>query len=540
MAQGYLSICLHAHLPYVRHPEHALFLEEMWFFEAITETYIPLLRMLEGLEDDGVDYSLLISLSPPLVTMFEDALLQKRYAEHLEKLVRLADREVERTCGDDTFHPLARWYANWFRDTRYWYEERYGRSLVDAFGRLASYGRLELMTCAGTHGFLPLLKQNPGAVRAQVHTAVEFHQEVFGVHPQGMWVPECAYYPGLEETLHDAGVRYFFVDTHAIENAAERSPYGVYAPAYTPNGVAAFARDKETSYQVWAAECGYPGHADYREFYRDVGHELAEEALSDFLIDGHIRVNTGLKYHRITKRGDEKDPYDVTRAREQAAEDAGNFMFNRELQVKALAETMDRPPLVTAMYDAELFGHWWFEGPQFLDYALRKICYDQETFKLTSPQRYLAAYPDNPCLVPTASSWGGGGTYEFWINETNAHVVERLHAAADRLTERVDASRDRPSERRERLLRQMTRELMLAQASDWPFILRTGTSPDYAAKRISDHLARFWALDDMLSRDALNEPLLAALEFADRIFPNINPEWYASCPTGVDRSSRNA
>lgn len=528
MADGQLAICLHAHLPYVRHPEHETFLEEMWLFEAITETYIPLLRMLERFEDDAVDYALLISLSPPLVTMFEDELLQERYAKHLNKLIALADREIERTETDPVFNNLARWYADWFRDVRYWYEEKYRRSLADAFRRIASFGRLDLMTCAGTHGFLPLLKVNPGAVRAQVFTAVEYHEKIFGVHPQGMWVPECAYYPGLEEVLKEAGVRYFFLDTHGIENASEKSPYGVYAPLYTPNGVAAFGRDKETSYQVWAAECGYPGHPQYREFYRDIGYDLDENYVRDFMIDGHIRVNTGIKYYRITKDGDRKDPYDPDRAREQAAEDAGNFMFNREHQISHLTETMDRPPLITAMYDAELFGHWWFEGPQFLDYTIRKLCFDQDTVKLTTPQRYLAEYPDNPCAVPAGSSWGGDGTYDFWVNETNDTIFRDLHAAADRLTERVDASRSRPSDMRQRVLQQMTRELMLAQSSDWPFIMRTGTSPEYATKRVTSHLARFWALDDMLARDNIDPDALAGLEYIDRIFPDVKPEWYGS------------
>ncbi|MCX7935068.1 MAG: DUF1957 domain-containing protein, partial [Planctomycetota bacterium] len=208
MPKGYLALVLHAHLPYVRHPEHENFLEERWFFEAMTECYIPLLRMLEGLEDDGVDYGLLISLSPTLVTMFEDDLLQERYYRHLSNLIALADREIKRTAGDPVFGPLARFYADFFRDVRYWYEERYERKLTAAFRRLAALGHLEIMTCAATHGFLPLLKINASAVRAQVATAVDYHRSIFGVAPEGMWLPETAVDTETLETLAECGIHF--------------------------------------------------------------------------------------------------------------------------------------------------------------------------------------------------------------------------------------------------------------------------------------------------------------------------------------------
>ncbi len=531
MPQGYLSLVLHAHLPYVRHPEHPRFLEELWLFEAITETYLPLLRVLERLEDDGVDYRLVLSLSPPLVAMLEDEVLSDRYLRHLHQLCELSEREVVRTSAEPQFNQLARWYVDELRDVRYWYEERCGRRLIPAFRNLAARGRLELMTCAGTHGLLPLLKVNPGAVRCQVHTAAEYHRQVFGAPARGMWVPECAYYPGLDEVLAAAGVRYFFVDTHGLANATAAPKRGEFAPLYTPAGVAAFARDKETSYQVWAAECGYPGHADYREFYRDIGFDLPEEELRDFLIDGRIRVNTGIKYYRITKRGnDKKEPYNPRKARERAAEHAGNFVFNRQTQIRHLAGRLDRPPLVVAPYDAELFGHWWFEGPRFLDYVLRKLCYDQTEVKALTPGEYLERFPANQDAVPAGSSWGGDGTYDFWLNATNDSIYRDLHRAADRLTELVDRQEWSRESREYRALQQMTRELMLAQASDWPFIMRTGTSPEYALKRVRDHLARFHNLEEMFARQEIVPETLQALEFVDRIFPDVRPEWYSRRP----------
>jgi 1,4-alpha-glucan branching enzyme len=330
--------------------------------------------------------------------------------------------------------------------------------------------------------------------------------------------------------LARAGFHYSFVDSHALANASEVSPRGVYAPVVSPAGVAFFGRDWETGHQVWSAEEGYPGHPDYREFYRDLGFELPVEELAEFIIDNHIRVNTGLKYRRITSRkGEEKAFYNPAAAREQAAHDAAHFLANRQRQVTRLAgEYPGRPPLVVALYDAELFGHWWFEGPQFLDYMLRKMHYDQDTVKTLSPADYLRLYPENPASEPAGSSWGGDGTYEFWVNASNRGLVSQLQQAADRLSQIVEAPPARNTAERKRVLRQMFRELLLAQASDWPFIMRTGTSPAYAEKRVTDHLQRFWALEEMLGSELGEkaERELSLLEALDAVFPDCDPSLY--------------
>ncbi len=533
MPKGYLAVVLHAHLPYVRHPEHDNFLEETWFYEALSETYIPLLKMFSRLEDDNVGYKALLSLSPTLTSMMADELLQERYVRHVKKVLRLADAQLGKNAPGGPPRELADFYCNYFRDILYWFEEKCGRDLVAAFRNLASYGNLDLMTCGATHGFLPILQHNPAAVRAQILTARDHHESLFGERPTGIWLPECAYYAGVEKHLADAGFSYTFVDSHGIENADSKPKYGLYAPVVSEEGVAFFGRDRETGYQVWSAEQGYPGHSDYREFYRDLGYQLDEEELGDFLVDNHIRVNTGLKFNRITSRqAGDKDWYNPASAREQAARHAQHFVNNRVGQIERLAGTMDRPPLVVAPYDAELFGHWWFEGPRFLDYVLRKSFYDQQVFETLTPKGYLKLFPENQHALPAGSSWGGDGTYEFWVNDTNQDVIPRLHQASDRLSEIVRGRKEfgayAQGGHSDQIVRQMMRELLLAQASDWPFIMRTGTSPGYATKRIDDHLNRFWRLDAMLSapESAEDEKILAAIAAADNIFPNCDPGLY--------------
>jgi 1,4-alpha-glucan branching enzyme len=212
---------------------------------------------------------------------------------------------VARTRHDPAFQPLARMYCDWLTDTARIYDVRYGRNLVKAFRRFQEAGVLELFTTCATHGYLPLLKTHPQAVRAQVLVGQESYRRTFGRSARGVWVPECAFYPGLEQVLGEAGFRYFFVDAHGLLKANVRPHYGLFAPLACPNGVAAFGRDPESSRQVWSSHDGYPGDFDYRDFYRDIGHDLDLDYIAPYILDGKTRIHTGIKYHRVTGTGDD-------------------------------------------------------------------------------------------------------------------------------------------------------------------------------------------------------------------------------------------
>ncbi|NLA58870.1 MAG: DUF1957 domain-containing protein, partial [Firmicutes bacterium] len=366
MYLGYVSIVLHAHLPYVRHPETAQCLEELWLMEAITETYLPLIEVMRKLVQDQVPFRLTMSITPTLAWMLADEYLQGKYVQHLDKLCELAEKEVYRTRHQPAVQEVAKSYLKQFRRCRQLFEDCRHR-LLDCFIELMKTGNLEIMASAATHGYLPLLSVNPKAVEAQIAIGIETYRHFFGKDPKGFWLPECGFAPGIDDILTQYGISYVILDSHGILHGEPRPRYSVFAPVYTPGGLAAFGRDWESSKQVWSAWEGYPGDYVYRDFYRDIGFDLDYEYIKPYLIDG-VRGFTGIKYHKITGRGDYKEIYDPWVASQRAADHAGNFMFNRELQIKYLADKMDRPPLVVAPYDAELFGHWWYEGPQWLDY----------------------------------------------------------------------------------------------------------------------------------------------------------------------------
>jgi 1,4-alpha-glucan branching enzyme len=529
MPVGYLSLVLHAHLPYVRHPEYDDFLEEDWLYEAITETYVPLLEVFDGLQRDGVDWRLTMSVTPTLAAMLSDPLLQYRYVRHLDNLIGLAGKEIERTRWQPEFQHLALMYHARFTRAREMFVNQYGNNLLRGFRRFFAAGKLELITCGATHGFLPLMEPvNRQAARAQIEVGCREFERHFGRRPQGLWLPECGYTPGVDELLRDAGIRYFFVDTHAIMFAEPRPKFGVYAPVLCPkSGVAALARDSESSKQVWSAIEGYPGDYNYREFYRDVGFDLDYDYLKPHLHDNGIRSHLGIKYYKITGRGNHKEPYNPTAALEKAAEHAGNFMFNREKQVEWLAGAMDgRPPLVVAPYDAELYGHWWFEGPDWINLLLRKLHYDQQTVKAITIPEYLDRHPKNQVTQPAMSSWGYKGYCEVWLEGSNDWIYRHLHEGSDRMVELARANSDPPPLRR-RALNQAARELLLAQSSDWAFIMKTGTMVDYARERTRVHVLNFNHLYDQLRSGDIDEPWLAEIERRHNLFPDVDYRVYA-------------
>jgi len=538
MTNGYLMIILHAHLPYVRHPEFERFLEERWLFEAVTETYIPLIKFLDRLRDEGSPFRLTLSISPTLANMLEDPLLRTRCEQHLEMMIRLAEQECERTRHWHDINFLAWMYKRLFEEARETFVDRCGTRLTEAFREYAESGQLELITCAGTHGFLPLLSSDSQTVRAQVFSAVQEHERIFGFTPKGLWLPECAYYPGLDEVLAEAGVRYFVVDSHGIENANPRPLFGVNAPVYCPSGVAAFGRHPTTSRLVWSSRVGYPADYNYREYYRDIGFDLDDQYLDPYRYATGIRTPTGIKYHRITGPTQDKHLYNPDWAAGTAYSHAQDFANRCRSQAFRSRGHMPYPCTIVSPYDAELFGHWWFEGPQWLYQLLRELGRGGD-LELSTPGEYLAKYPIHQKAVPSPSSWGHKGYHARWVNPKTDWMWGPLHEAAARMRQTVEnysapttgngSGRD-ARDLEERALRQAGRELMLAQSSDWPFMITGGDTENYARRRIGDHLNRFHDLLNDFDQKRIDRQRLEAFEHMDAVFPELDYRLFAPSP----------
>ncbi|MBM4379237.1 MAG: DUF1957 domain-containing protein [Deltaproteobacteria bacterium] len=530
MIPGHVLLVLHAHLPFVRHPEHPDFLEEDWLFEAISEVYVPLLGVFDRLSAERVPFQLGLTISPTLASMLADPLLRARYAARLDAACTLAEAEVARTGSTaPAYAEAARHHRDRLRAVRERYHGAYGGDLLAAFRRLEAEGHLELYTCTATHGFLPVLRSEPSSVNAQVAVAVEAHRALLGRAPRGIWLAECGYYPGVDAVLARHGLRAFFLDAHGLWRGTPAPVFGVHQPVLTPAGVAAFGRDPACSEQVWSAEVGYPADPDYLEFHLDLAHHVDAAWLRPYLNPDSGRRLTGLRYHRVTGRTGPKAPYRPGQARAKAQSHAAHFLAERERQLAALGTLMGpREPLVLAPYDAELFGHWWAEGPVFLEALLREAA-RSPTVRFTGPLAYLERFPDLQVLRPAESSWGARGDASTWIGPANDWMYRHLHEAARRMMAAADGHAGAAGLER-RVLQQSARELLLAQSSDWAFILHTGAAPEYAAGRAREHLGAVFGLLDQLDSGQVDAAWLAGLEARNNLFPGVDPGVYRSAP----------
>lgn len=559
---GYISLTLHAHLPYVIH--HGSWPHGMeWLLEAAAECYLPLLRVFRKLERDGICLAANINLSPILLEQLAHPSFQAEFPRYLRRKIDFAieDETLFRQTGEERIAETARYWADFYRLALEEFEAL-GQDIIGSFRYFDETGQIELITSAATHGYLPLIGNDECCI-AQVKTGVTTHQRHLGKHPRGIWIPECGYRPaaywqqpvvsadeassqpgaervGTEEVAAQGGLRYFFVDTHLVEQSLHFTPYlqhpavleeqlaqtnlrDVYRPYYADgplahrNPVAVFPRDPRTGLQVWSGEQGYPGDGEYLDFHKK-------------------RWPGGHRYWRVTDAKMDmglKQPYLAERAAARTKVHAQHFAG---LVLDALASQMDAddPPILSAAFDAELFGHWWFEGPLWLEEVAREFARAESGVRLTTAGDYLEAHPPTGFLKMPEGSWGKGGNNDVWLNPETAWTWTHIYAAEERV--RGIASREtwRDGEIGERVMKQLCRELLLLESSDWQFLITTESARDYAESRFMTHLEQLKALETLwhefettlaLREDSYQR--LIEIEKRDNVFPDIDPGLWA-------------
>ncbi len=517
MSKGNLAIVLHAHLPYVRSEEPGS-LEEDWFFQALVECYLPLLKTLEDASRAQEQFpKITIGLSPTLLSLLEDEILKSRFKKWIEVRlgILISAKKEHREASLHLTNHLKNNLNSW---------ESCNGDLISRFSKLESLKVVDILTCAATHGYLPLLRDNPATVRAQLKTAVNEHKRLFKKVPMGIWLPECAYYEGLDELMIESGLRYAVLDGHGLLNAKPRPRYGLYAPICTKRGVAFFGRDSESTLPVWSAKDGYPGNPNYREFHRDLGWDLSNESLKKFEIKEKRPL--GIKLFRISSKNtslENKKKYKPKAAEESIKKDAKDYLIGRRKQLAKLIKSIDITPLLIAPFDAELFGHWWFEGPSFLSELF--VQSKKEGINFVTLREVLQAKPQIQLCQPSPSSWGQGGFHNYWLNDSNAWVVNEWSKAGREMVSICSNGLKLNSEKR--IIKQAGRELLLSQSSDWSFILRAGTTTELARDRINLHLKRFWILiNSIKNKKIISQNQLEDIERDDCIFPLIcSKDW---------------
>ena len=567
-SKGAFALVLHAHLPYVlshgRWPHGT-----DWLNEAAAETYVPLLSMLNDLAKEGRSPRITVGVTPVLTEQLSHEGLQIEFTAYLKHRLRAAeaDQKQFQFTQPDLYRTACFWQAH-FETVLSDYNEKYKKDIVGAFRQLQDADQIEIITSGATHGYMPLLSKD-ASVRAQIKTGVASYKRHYGRAPRGIWLPECAYRPryawsspldsenhspedraGVEEILAENGIRYFMIDTAMLrggepmgtylarfkmleelwqqfedqytarEEDKTRSPQNIY---HVTSGdamhdpVAVFTRDPETGEQVWSGAIGYPGDPNYLEFHKK-------------------QSPGGLRYWRVT--GPETDlghkqPYDRDQIAERIEENAEHFCGLVRKNLMNHYEKHGQPGVVCAPFDAELFGHWWFEGVQWLKCVLTKLA-DDPDIDLVTCSEYLENFPPRQIITLPEGSWGEGGYHYIWFNQDTEWVWKLIYADEDRMIHLTQLLKNNQDEKLNRMITQAGRELLLLQSSDWPFIISTTHARDYANLRIENHHATFVRLADMSDGydktgdlDPDDWQFLLNSETRDALFPDLDVSWFA-------------
>ena len=551
---GRCVLVLHTHLPWViGHGEwpHG----QAWLHEAIAECYLPLLRVMDRLVADGVSPKITIGVTPVLAEMLAAPRLRDDFIAYCDRRIALAESDRKEFHADGAYEAgrLAANWSNFYASALHDFLRTYKADLIGALRRLQKEGHIEIVTSAATHGYLPLLGTDE-AVAAQVRAGVASYRRHFGRAPLGIWLPECAYRPasnwsrpvgarrrwrrpGLEDVLAANDLHYFFVDSHLVaggtplgtydDRFAERppasarrmtraSPNDVHAVAAKGRKrVAVFARDPRSSTQVWSADYGYPGDGVYMEFHKRKG-------------------TGGLRYHKITSRQlslDAKESYHPEPAAVQAKIHADHFLGLVRDTLAKHREAAGREGVVVAPFDTELFGHWWFEGPVWLEAVIRGLAADGTT--ATASEALGTTRPASVIALPEGS-WGQGGHDWVWLNDDTKWVWELVYRAEDAFLDILKAARRQRKPGLARIVNQLAREMLLLESSDWPFLITTASARDYAEARARLHFETFERLAAMaravkgrrLAPD--DEAWLSEVEARDAPFRDVDVRWWGT------------
>jgi 1,4-alpha-glucan branching enzyme len=573
---GYFTFVLHTHLPYVLHHGKWPFGSD-WLSEAVSECYIPILNALNNLDARGVKAKISMDFSPILLEQLADPEFPATFTAYCDEKIKLAEADFTYfgKNSEKHFQPLALFWKDFYSDCKKLFIEDYHSDLISAFKELSDKGILDAMTCGATHGYFPLLLDDRN-IRAQIQLGIATHEKYFGKKPRGIWLPECAYRPrywwspqtgngtmnnfrkeraGIEEILSEFGLEYFVVEgtltkggkavpsyhqllrsvQHKHLNSEEwfkfllqtqerqdRSLADIYGVKSTMRDLpgkipVVFSRDRRTSEQVWSGDIGYPGDPAYLDFHKK-------------------HHNSGLRYWKVTGAKIDigaKEQYDPKATEANLFRQSEHFV---NLVRQTLAEHFmqsGKPGVVCSPFDTELFGHWWFEGPVFLEKVLEHFAHDPDII-LSDCAEIIDHLPIPETIALPEGSWGEGGGHYVWLNQGVAWTWKEIYDLEKQFLDIIAIYQSTgASDFLKDILEQAARELLLLEASDWQFLITTESAAEYSTKRFKSHAERLVHLLDIAKRllnnieEATDKEYLETISKDDKPFAEINLGWWA-------------
>ncbi len=572
---GSYALVLHAHLPWVLN--HGLWPHgTSWVNEAAAETYIPLVRECNKLLKEGITPKFTIDITPVLCEMLANDGFKQEFVSYCQAKVSGAQSDYKEFEGrgdlpgdqKQNFLNMAKFWQDFYSETIDYFNEELDQSILGGFKKLQDAGCIEITTCAATHGYAPLLSRE-SSIHAQFKVAVDNYKKHFGRAPSGTWLAECAYRPrykwkkpigdeepydrpGIETFLSKNGLKYFFVDTALLMGGTGQGVYAARFPLLkalqdqllkeyknvssdfprnplesyliggnnTKNQVAFFTRDENTGILVWSGEHGYPATGGaYLDFHKK------------HYKDAH-GGGSGLRYWKITSPQADmgaKMQYYMPDINDLLDQNAGHFKEAVKGVLRQYKDDSGTPGFLISPYDAELFGHWWFEGPWFINRLIRYFATDPEV-EMTNCREYVEKNGlPNKSVAITEGSWGEGSSHFIWLNKENTWTWEKIYEIEDYVEDVVNRYHKSSEEMMQRMLKQLCRENLILQASDWQFLISTWSARDYAEARITLHYDNCKRLVNMIKRFGTGEIIqenewgfLGQLEGNDSLFQEID------------------
>jgi 1,4-alpha-glucan branching enzyme len=540
-----ISVLLHAHLPFVSPPgipaeirfpdgcafsegkarqgppEHLPFsCEESWFFEALSETYLPLLEMFDRLDAARVPFRLSLSVSPVLSAMLTDKVLIEQYLDYVDRQIEFGSQELDRHGNDPCLYALTKFYYDRVVEKRILFAERYEKNILQVLDLYQKKGRLEILTTAATHAFLPIYAAYPEAVQAQIEAAIASHRQIFGRNPHGFWLPEMGWSPELDEYLRSYNFSYTVIDTHGLLTGNGECLKGSFYPVKTPAQIFVLARDFYASHELFESESAFRLSPVYRDNREDPAFELEPDLIRPFLSEKGGRTPTGYKYFTQGGEGVPKVLYDPQKASAQARAQARAFLDSRLSVLDRAGALMNETPISLCAFDADRFGRFWYEGPDFLEALFREGA-GREGLHFMNPPEYLFKQKGIENLLPGYSSSGINGYGEMWLDASNDWMYRHVVRSLDRMVELAERFPN-DSGLKERALNQAAREILLVQSSDWPRMLYKQECPDFARYQIDMALRNFTTIYEALGSNYISTEWLTNLERRHNLFPHIN------------------
>ena len=560
MTIGSFVFMLHSHLPYYRMAGMWPFGEEN-LYECMSETYVPLLNAISELyEEEGIKAKLTVGITPILAEQLNDHHLQEGFVEYLDTRIAAVAKDLDRYPDPKVEHSqhlkyLAKYYFDWFNHIKDCFVNKYNKDLISAFKKYQDLGCIEITTSGATHGFSPLLATDSN-LNAQFKVGSDTTKRLFGKKAKGCWLPECAYRqgyefvgkdgqkkwrPAIEVTLQNNDIEYFFTESHVIEGGnsvghrrvvgiygnieyiplpeREATGYDTYSAYWLPDAqVAVMGRNDRAGFQVWSAADGYPGDGVYREFHKKDD-------------------KSGMNYWRITSSktdlGD-KMLYDPVLAMNQVNSNSDHYTTLLYHLLNDYKKANNKNGLIMVSFDTELYGHWWFEGVEFIKQVIRKLHNFLPEIERYTAGEYLEKHPPVDTIQIPESSWGQGGHFYVWLNHLTEWMWPIINGCEKRINDIVANYEKIPDDKLlHRALNQLARENLLLQSSDWPFLITTWQAKDYATERFQEHVERFEKIADMIESGNINEAELVKIESIDNCFPVIDYRVYLPIEEGV-------